>query len=100
MASPIHVRHILETLAKGVFANPSRESKVDKTSSLLSDGRPGVENVPGDENVPRGKWPLGRVIDVFHGNDGYVRSARVQTSLTILTRPVTKLCFLEGQKAH
>ena len=53
-----------------------------------------------DENVPRGKWPLGRVIDVFHGNDGYVRSARVQTSSTILTRPVTKLCFLEGEKAH
>ena len=53
-----------------------------------------------DENVPRGKWPLGRVIHVFHGNDGYVRSARVQTSSTILTRPVTKLCFLEGEKAH
>ena len=53
-----------------------------------------------DENVPRGKWPLGRVIVVFHGNDGYVRSARVQTSSTILTRPVTKLCFLEGEKAR
>ncbi|XP_078372656.1 uncharacterized protein LOC144656297 [Oculina patagonica] len=52
-----------------------------------------------DENVHRGKWPLGRVIEVFYGKDGYVRSAKVQTSSTILTRPVTKLCFLEGEKA-
>ena len=47
-----------------------------------------------DENVHRGKWPLGKVAD-----DGYVRSAKVQTSLMVLTRPVTKLCFLEGQRA-
>ena len=53
-----------------------------------------------DENVHRGKWPLARVIDVFHGKDGYVRSAKVQTSSTILTRPVKKLCFLEGDKVH
>ena len=39
-----------------------------------------------DENVNRGK-------------DGYVRSAKVQTSLTVLIRAVAKLCFLEGQKA-
>ena len=48
-----------------------------------------------DENVHRGKWPLGRVIEVFYGKDGYV-----QTSSTILTRPVTKLCLLEGEKAN
>ena len=53
-----------------------------------------------DENVHRGKWPLGRVVDVFRGKDGYVRSAKVRTSLTVLTRPVTKLCFLEGQRAE
>ena len=52
-----------------------------------------------DENVHRGKWPLGRVTEVFHGRDQYVRSAKIQTSSTILTRPVTKLCFLEGEKA-
>ena len=52
-----------------------------------------------DENVHRGKWPLGKVVDVFRGKDGYVRSAKVQTSLTVLTRPVTKSCFLEGQRA-
>lgn len=50
-----------------------------------------------DENVPRGNWPLGKVIEAHHGKDGYVRSAKVRTSSTILTRPVTKLCFLEGE---
>jgi len=53
-----------------------------------------------DENVCRGNWPLGRVIEVFQGKDGYVRTAKIQTSSTILTRPVTKLCFLEGEKVH
>lgn len=52
-----------------------------------------------DENV-HGKWPLGRVIEVFYGKDGYVRSAKAQTSSTILTRPVTKLCLLEAEKAN
>ena len=52
-----------------------------------------------DENVHHGKWPLGKVDDVFRGKDGHVRLAKVQTSLTVLSRPVTKLCFLEGQRA-
>ena len=52
-----------------------------------------------DENVHHGKWPLGKVVDVFREKDGHVRSAKVQTSLTLLSRPVTKLCFLEEQRA-
>ena len=52
-----------------------------------------------DENVHHGKWPLGKVDDVFRGKDGHVKLAKVQTSLTALSRPVTKLCFLEGQRA-
>ena len=51
-----------------------------------------------DETVPRGNWPLGKVIEAHHGKDRYVRSAKVRTSSTILTRPVTKLCFLEGER--
>ena len=52
-----------------------------------------------DENVHHGKWPLGKVDDVFRGKDGHVKLAKVQTGLTALSRPVTKLCFLEGQRA-
>ena len=52
-----------------------------------------------DENVHRGKWPLGKVVDAFRAKDGYVKFAKVQMSLTVLTRPVIKFCFLEGQRA-
>ena len=66
-----------------------------------------------DEHYPRGQWPLARVVEVFRGEDGYVRSAKVITSCTVvtrakrqrereikvtrtvLTRPITKLCRLE-----
>ena len=66
-----------------------------------------------DEHYPRGQWPLARVVEVFKGEDGYVRSAKVMTSSTVvtrakrqrereikvtrtvLTRPITKLCRLE-----
>ena len=66
-----------------------------------------------DENFPRGQWPLARVIEVFRSEDGLVRSARVKTSCTVMTRakrqrqrevkttvttlvrPITKLCRLE-----
>ena len=54
-----------------------------------------------DENVHRGKWPLGRIIEVFHGRDGYVRSAKVLTSsATTFIRPITKLYSLEGEREH
>ena len=66
-----------------------------------------------DENFPRGQWPLARVIEVFRSEDGLVRSAKVKTSCTVMTRtrrqrqrevkttvttlvrPITKLCRLE-----
>ena len=48
-----------------------------------------------DESVHRGKWPLAKIIEVHHGRDGYVRSAKVRTSNSTLVRPITKLCFLE-----
>lgn len=38
----------------------------------------------------------GRNNSDFPGKDGLVRVARVKTSWTILTRPITKLCFLES----
>ena len=49
-----------------------------------------------DENTPRKSWPMGRIIQTFPGKDGLVRAARVKTSWSTLTRPVTKLCLLES----
>lgn len=48
-----------------------------------------------DQNIVRGLWPLGLVQEVHMAPDGYVRSAKVKTSTTVLTRPVNKLCLLE-----
>jgi hypothetical protein len=65
-------------------------------------------------NSPRGYWPIGRVVNVHQGRDGFIRSADVKvvralplsskkgngpTDLNctthLYTRPVHKLCLLE-----
>ena len=38
-----------------------------------------------DEPFPRGKWPLGRVVEVMPSRDGLVRTVRVKTSCTVAT---------------
>ena len=35
-----------------------------------------------DKSYSRGQWPLGRVVEVFPGEDGLVRAASVKTSST------------------
>ncbi|XP_048587898.1 uncharacterized protein LOC125571976 [Nematostella vectensis] len=50
-----------------------------------------------DDNVGRNNWPLARVINVFPGVDGLVRSAEVRGKGTTYKRPVTKLCLLEAE---
>ena len=49
-----------------------------------------------DESVPRGFWPLARVIEVMPGRDGRVRVCKIKTKNGIYTRPVSQVCFLEG----
>ncbi|XP_074657307.1 uncharacterized protein LOC141910513 [Tubulanus polymorphus] len=48
-----------------------------------------------DDRCPRSYWKLGRIVDVFPGADGVVRSAEVKLSTGLLRRPVSKLCVLE-----
>lgn len=50
------------------------------------------------ENVPRGQWLLARVMKVFPGPDGLVRTAEVKTKNSTLVRPISKLCLLEESK--
>ena len=45
--------------------------------------------------IPRGHWPLGRIVEVYPGKDGHVWVAKVQVGKEDLLRPVTKLCQLE-----
>jgi len=49
-----------------------------------------------EDKVARNRWPMGRVGEVFTGEDGGVRSARVKTAGNVFHRPVTKICLLEG----
>lgn len=51
-----------------------------------------------DEQVPRGRWLLGRVLNTRPDKQGVVRSAEIKTSTGTLIRPVAKLCLLEGAK--
>lgn len=49
-----------------------------------------------DQNAPRSRWSLGRVVKVYPGQDTRVRTAEVKTrSSESLVRPVSKLCMLE-----
>ena len=48
-----------------------------------------------DNNSPRGRWLLGRIIKTFPGGDGKVRVAEIKTKNSTLTRPISKLCLLE-----
>ena len=43
----------------------------------------------------RAHWPLGRVIEVYPGKDGLIRSVKLQVGDKQLVRPVVKLCPLE-----
>ena len=44
---------------------------------------------------PQAHWHLGKVIEVYHGKDGYVRSVKLQIGEKQLVRPIVKLCPLE-----
>ncbi|XP_043237658.1 uncharacterized protein LOC122389569 isoform X1 [Amphibalanus amphitrite] len=52
---------------------------------------PGDVVVLVDDLVPRGVWPLGRVVEALKGVDGRVRSVKVRARGTVLLRPVTKV---------
>ncbi|XP_072401151.1 uncharacterized protein [Diabrotica undecimpunctata] len=47
-----------------------------------------------EDNTPPLYWPLARVIEVFHGNNGKVRVVNIRTKDGTFTRPITKLCPL------
>ena len=48
-----------------------------------------------DQDIPRGRWPLGRILEMYPGRDGHVRVAKVQCGAKTLVRPIHKLVPLE-----
>ena len=81
-------RFIAEYIPKLIAAGRSKwqnkEIQIKKDDIVLI-----VEN-----NVPRGKWNLGRVLEVFPGTDGIVRNVRVKTENGELKRSIQKCCIL------
>ncbi|KAL0861024.1 hypothetical protein ABMA27_009546 [Loxostege sticticalis] len=44
-----------------------------------------------DNNLPPGKWAMGRVLETHPGSDGYVRVTTLKTQTGIIKRPIVKL---------
>ena len=61
--------------------------------------QPGDLVLIAEDNVVRNRWPFGRVVEVFIGQDGGVRSARIKTANGVFHRPITKICLLEEAAA-
>ncbi|XP_045135132.1 uncharacterized protein LOC123518388 [Portunus trituberculatus] len=60
------------------------------------DWHPGDIVLITDQPLPRSQWMLGRILEVIPSEDGFVRQVKVKTENSVLTRPVSKLCQLEG----
>ena len=50
-----------------------------------------------EERVHRSQWPFARVLEVYPGRNGFVRSVKVATKSSTFTGPISKLCFLEQE---
>ena len=49
-----------------------------------------------NDNIPRGRWNLGRILETYPGPDGLVRVPIVKTKDAVYMRPIQKLCLLEN----
>ena len=68
---------------------------MDTKDGLLS-LRVGDLVIISSHDVPRSYWPMGRIIEVYQGRDGVVRSIKLKTSNGELSRPSALLCLFEA----
>ena len=78
-----------------IFAIFKPSQKMDTKDGLLS-LRVGDLVIISSHDVPRSYWPMGRIIEVYPGRDGVVRSIKLKTSNGELSRPSALLCLLEA----
>ena len=55
-----------------------------------------VDRPLSDDRLPRLRWKLGRIKEIFKGRDGVLRSALEKTSQGVFRRPITVLHILEA----
>ncbi|XP_068240256.1 uncharacterized protein [Palaemon carinicauda] len=53
-----------------------------------------------EDNLPRLKWPLGVIVNVYKGKDGLVRSVRLKTKKGEMTGPIQRLYNLEVDRSE
>ena len=78
-----------------IFAIFKPSQKMDTKDGLLS-LRVGDLVIISSHDVPRSYCPMGRIIEVYQGRDGVVRSIKLKTSNGELSRPSALLCLLEA----
>ena len=66
---PVPCGSLLETLGTRVSAGSSKKAKMGKVKKKCAACR---LVLIGEDNVVRNRWPLGRVVEVFTGQDGQV----------------------------
>jgi hypothetical protein len=66
-------------------------NKRQKWTEIVNDMKKGDVVLALDNNLPRCRWPLGRIIETYPGKDGHTRVAKVQCGDRTLVRPIHKL---------
>lgn len=62
-----------------------------KCTEVIQDMKKGDVVLALEPNLPRGHWPLGRIVETYPGKDGH-------TGAKTVVRPVHKLVLLETEK--
>ena len=52
-----------------------------------------------DKGLPRNTWLLGRIVEVYPDPSGFVRTVKLQTKQSYITRPITKLTLLHAAES-
>ena len=63
-----------------------------KWFKMKKDIKPGNTVLVLSPDTTRGRWPLGRILEVYPGKDGHIQSVRLQVQYS---RPIVKVCPLE-----
>ena len=53
-----------------------------------------------DDNAIRGKWMIGRIIEVHPGKDGRIWDVKVKTPAGEYTSPVTKIAIIHPAEGY
>lgn len=53
-----------------------------------------------ETNAVRGKWLMGKVVQVFPGKDGLERNVQVKVATGTYTRPITKICVIYPAESY